>query len=322
MESDAAKKHILNESSGRKVRPPGDRLIELFQVGCIVFGFLASCESYADRRMSVVDDPRGYINVVGLFEDGSRIETRINQGDFFSGNFSRPHGYIGCAQNASTKGSVCGSTDGGQREIRILAINVEHNPDSTECVRERSEDFDVFYRCPYLVLPMPTCKPRDEDGWKYADCELMGDDMIRELYKSGNVVRIENLYAQQEAVKNFNNGLRNFPVDVPYKLLGGYQALEQWIIESCCYDEAPGLTLLDKEAQSPEQSTPEVVQLQQQEVAQQPRLQVEQQSTQPEISTPKPFPHKKLRLMAVTSAGAIIFLVLLIVGTAYMRSRE
>jgi hypothetical protein len=320
MESDAAKKHMLNESSGRKVRPPGNRLIELFQVGCIVLGLLASCESYADRRMSVVDDPRGYINVVGLFEDGSRIETRINQGDFFSGNYSRTHGYIGCAQIAAIQGSVCGSTDGGQREISILAINVEHDPDSTECVRERSEDFDVFYRCPYLVLPMPTCKPRDEGGWKYADCELIGDDIIRELYKSGNEVRVENLYAQQEAVKKFNDGLRDFPVEVPYTLLGGYQTLEQWIIDSCCNDGVPGMALLDQAAQPVEQSAPQVEQPQQ--VVEQPEPQAEQPSRRQKSDVSKPFPHKKVRLMAVTSAGVIILLVLLVAGTAYMRSRD
>lgn len=326
----AVKNNLLDSGFGRNVRAYRNSLSGLFRLSCLVLGFLISNESSADARISIVDDPKGYINVEGLFQDGSRIKRRINQGDFFRGNYSRGLGYIGCAQRAEAKGSICGSTDDGQREIQIRTINVEYDADVADCIREKSEDFNVFYRCPPMTLPIPTCKPRDSDGWKYADCELISDDTIRLLYEHGIKVRIENLHEQQDATKRYNNGLRDLPVEVPYELLGGSQTLEMWISGSCCKDGAPGLDLLyqaeeeREQAELAKQFEPELKPKDEQPhfVVEESAPQVESQAGEQENSVAKPFPHGKVRMMAVTSAGIIILIVLLVVGTTYMRSRE
>lgn len=323
-------KNIPAYSCGRIACLLPIHLSGLLRLGCFVLALLISNESSADARISIVDDPKGYINVEGLFQDGSKIQARMKQGDFFSGNYSRKLGYIGCAQHAVEEGSICGETDDGQREIQIRTINVEHDADVAECIREKSEDFNVFYRCPYMQLPIPACQPRDSDEWKYADCELISDDIIRLLYDHGIKVRIENLYAQKEAVEKYNNGLRDFPVEVPYELLGGSRTLETWIRESCCADGSPGLDLLYQAAEEREQAElakqsepqpqPEVEP--HHSVVQESVPQVESRDGRQESNVDKPFPHKKVRMVAVISAGIIIFIVLLMVGTAYMRSRE
>lgn len=319
MRSRATKNHVLDYGSGRNARAYGIRLIELLQFVCIAIGLFASYQSYADQRMSIAVDPKGYISLVGHFQDGSQIKTTIDRGDFFYGWYSREHGYIGCAQRASAKGSVCGKTSGEQREIRILSINVEHDSASTECTRERNDDFNVYYRCPHLKLPEPICVPRDEGGWKYADCELISDDIIRLLYISGIDVRIENLYAQKGAVNKYNDGFRDSPIKVPYEIPGENETLERWIRHSCCVNGEEGL-FLDEKPQPVEESVTKVEQPE--PVAEKSAPQVEPQASEQESNVATPFPHKKIRMMALTSAGAIIFLVLLVVGTAYMRSRK
>lgn len=305
---------------------------QLLHAACLLCSLLVSGIAYADARISIVDDPRGYIEVVGLFEDGSEYDKRISQDTFFSGWYSRRDGYVGCAQFRIEKGSVCGETDGESAEVDILAMNVMYDKQLEACIRQYADDFNVYYHCPDQTLPEPSCKPKDTgDGWKYAECEVISDQMIAQLFSVGIGVDILNLQAQKEAVEKFNSGYRSDPSKVPYELLGGSETLVRLILSNCCSDGTPGFAILDRLAEEKAQEAMQEVEDQAVETEQieqtieQPQVTQPvhmQENTQSAPSEPRAFPHRKVRLIAMTSAVLIILIVFLVVGTAYMRSRN